>query len=86
MAGTTTTIKHREFTQEPMGGKPVSAVPGIGDVIGGSMEKAGIKTAKKLYGQYLINPDGFKWKSHGANDKQRSDANNAMKGWDEQHN
>ena len=83
-----TSTKHEEFIHEPMGDKPVADVPGIGPVIGRSLTEAGIKTAKQLYGHYLANPDGFKdfMKSHGANEKQRSDAYNAMKGWDEQNN
>ena len=35
-------MKHKEFIHEPMGDKPVTAVPGIGDVIGGSLKDAGI--------------------------------------------
>lgn len=84
----TTTAKSRIFVAEPMKSKPVTTVPGIGDVIGGSVQGAGMHTAKELYGQYLINPNGFQdfMKGHGANTKQRKDTYEAMKGWDEQNN
>ena len=35
-----TSKKHQNFVSEPMGDKPVTAVPGIGDEIGKSMKDA----------------------------------------------
>lgn len=85
-----TSKKHQDFVSEPMGNKPVTAVPGVGTKIGESMTKEGISTAKQLYGEYLTasSEDNFKdtVKSHGANSKSQRDAANAMSGWDQQNN
>lgn len=37
----TTSQKHRDFVSEPMGDKPVTALSGIGEVLGGSLERQG---------------------------------------------
>ena len=83
-----TSKKHWDFTSESMERKSVKDVPGIKDVIGGNLERAGIKTAKQLYGRYLTNPAKFKdfMMHHGADRGQQRAAYNAMKGWEEQHN
>ena len=83
-----TSKKHRDFTGESMERKSVKDVPGIKDVIGGNLEKAGINTAKQLYGRYLTDPAKFKnvMMNHGANSGQQRAAYHAMKGWEEQHN
>jgi hypothetical protein len=82
------TKKHRDFIGEPMKNKLVTTVPGIGPVLGQSLTEADFETAKKLYGRYLSDPDGFKdfIKSHGGDGGQQQAAYNAMKEWDDQHN
>lgn len=81
-------FKHREFVREPMGNKPVQDVPGIGEVIGRNMERAGIMTAKALYAHYLADPGKFmdKVMSFGANVRQQNAAFNAMRDYANQHN
>lgn len=37
----TTSQKHRDFVSEPMGDKPVTALSGIGEALGESLEKQG---------------------------------------------
>lgn len=37
----TTTRKHRDFVSESMGNKSVTALSGIGEVLGGSLEQHG---------------------------------------------
>lgn len=83
-----TTVKHEDFINRPMGRRPVTDVPGIGDAIGASMERARIVTAKKLYGIYLTcNRAEFKGvvERHGGNAKHQQDAYTAMKEWEEQN-
>lgn len=82
------TAKHRDFISTPMGTKPVTAVPGIGPVIGGNMATGGITTAKQLYGHYLINPNGFKAHvmRYGADNGQQEAAYQAMSAYDQQYN
>lgn len=55
----TTTIKHQNFVNSPLGNKGVMEVPGIGLVIGANLNAAGIWTAHQLLGYYLINPENF---------------------------
>ena len=81
--------KHQDFVGEAMGDKPVDAVPGIGPVTAGNLkDDSNIDTAKKLYGEYVRNPDNFKSviKEHGGDRGQQDQAYNAMKEWDKQHN
>lgn len=84
----TSSQKHRDFVREPMTGKHVSEVPGIGESIGQSMAKTGLCQAKDLYGRYLSNPECFKGlvERHGGNSKNQNDAYKAMKEWDHQNN
>ena len=49
-----TSQKHRDFVSEPMGEKPVTAIAGIGDVLGGRLSDKGFDTANVLLGQYLV--------------------------------
>ena len=80
--------KHMKFVDCGMGSKPVTDVPGIGNVIGKSLKEDGVDTAKKLYSKYLADPDKFKnvVKSHGGNAEQQREAYDAMEDWDQQHN
>ena len=83
----TRSAKHRQFVREPMDGKPVEDVPGVGDVVGDNMRQDGIRTARKLYGYYLSNPDTFKDRvmSYGANSGQQQAAYAAMRDYSNQH-
>lgn len=47
-----TTQKHRNFISEPMGEKPVTALAGIGEVLGGRLTLAGCD--KVCYIKYYI--------------------------------
>lgn len=82
------TAKHMEFVNTPMGTKPVTAVPGIGPVIGGNMATGGITTAKQLHGYYLIDPSGFKAcvMRYGADNRRQEAAYQAMSAYDQQYN
>ena len=83
------TQKHRNFVDEPMGNKGVTAVPGIGETIGRKMEARNIYSAKQIYGHFLLmNKDEFKdfIQEFGANGGQQTSAYNAVRDWDTQHN
>ena len=84
----TSTAQYATFIGCPMGNRPVTAVPGIGPVIGRRLIAAGIHTAKQLYGYYLIDPAGFPvyMQQYGANRRYQAFAFNAFSGWDVQHN
>lgn len=41
------TQKHRNFVSEPMAGKPVTAVPGIGPTLGRELNREGISKVRK---------------------------------------
>ncbi|XP_063324426.1 barrier-to-autointegration factor-like protein isoform X2 [Pelmatolapia mariae] len=81
------TQKHRTFVSEPMAGKPVTAVPGIGPTLGRELNREGISKASGLLGQYLVhdrNPQSFsQWvkRSSGANSHQANACTQAMKEW-----
>ncbi|XP_073714562.1 barrier-to-autointegration factor-like isoform X2 [Misgurnus anguillicaudatus] len=83
----TTSQKHRSFCSEPMGDKSVYALPGIGPVLGGRLEKIGIRTAKDVLGRFLIlGMDEWKFKSWlrdscGANAKHQRDCYNCLREW-----
>lgn len=51
---TMTTKKHALFISEPMGNKPVTAIPGIGPLAGGRLNQENYFYAYQLYGQYLV--------------------------------
>ncbi|CAG05100.1 unnamed protein product [Tetraodon nigroviridis] len=50
----TTSQKHRNFVGEPMGDKPVTALSGIGEVLGRSLEHKGFDKAYVVLGQFLL--------------------------------
>ncbi len=47
-------MRAHKFIEEPMGKKLVTAVPGINEEIGRSLNRDGITLAKELYGHYLM--------------------------------
>ncbi|KAK5977458.1 hypothetical protein GCK32_018872 [Trichostrongylus colubriformis] len=47
--------KYHKFIGEPMDGKKVSEIFGVGDHYGGILTAAGYTTAERLYGVYLSN-------------------------------
>ncbi|XP_069463930.1 barrier-to-autointegration factor-like protein [Ambystoma mexicanum] len=46
--------KHRDFVSEPMGEKTVTALAGIGEVLGARLEDLGFDKAYVLLGQFLL--------------------------------
>lgn len=49
-----TSQKHRDFVSEPMGEKPVYALAGVGDVLGGRLADKGFDLAYVVLGQFLV--------------------------------
>ncbi|TNM99364.1 barrier-to-autointegration factor-like [Takifugu flavidus] len=49
-----TSQKHRNFVSEPMGDKPVTALSGIGEVLGERLERQGFDKAYVVLGQFLL--------------------------------
>ncbi len=49
-----TSQKHRDFVSEPMGEKPVTALAGIGDALGGRLASQGFDRAYVVLGQFLV--------------------------------
>jgi len=45
--------KHNNFVSEPLGNKPVTALPGIGPKLGQSLERKGYEQASQVVGQYM---------------------------------
>ncbi|KAK7103285.1 barrier-to-autointegration factor-like [Littorina saxatilis] len=86
-----TTQKHTAFVGAPMTNQPVTAIPGIGKVLGNRLNENGYPDAPAVYGQYLKDgkdPVTFKADMKadcGANSKQQSDCHGAMKEWGDQH-
>lgn len=86
-SSTTSSAKHRQFINEPMANKPVTDVPGIGQVVGRNMCADGVRTARALYGYYLDNPRGFRdfVMTYGANAGQQEAAFKAMSEFEQLH-
>ncbi|XP_030604400.1 barrier-to-autointegration factor-like protein [Archocentrus centrarchus] len=82
-----TSQKHRNFVSEPMGDKPVTALPGIGPMLGRELQREGINKASGVLGHYLVqdrDPQRFgQWLKHssGANSHQTSTCTRALKDW-----
>lgn len=45
----TTSQKHRDFVAEPMGDKPVTALSGIGEVLGNKLEEQGFDRVNSFF-------------------------------------
>lgn len=82
-----TSQKHRNFVQEPMGEKPVTELAGIGEVLGGRLKEQGFDMAYVVLGQFLVlkkDDEMFKdWlkETCGANAKQQGDCHQCLKEW-----
>ncbi|XP_069173423.1 uncharacterized protein [Procambarus clarkii] len=50
----TTSQKHHNFVSEPMGGKGVTKVPGVGQATGRRLSNHGCTQATNLLGEYLV--------------------------------
>ncbi|XP_068135687.1 barrier-to-autointegration factor-like protein [Hyperolius riggenbachi] len=83
-----TSQKHRDFVVEPMGDKPVTALAGIGEVLGKKLEDLGFDKAHVVLGQFLVlrkdEDDLFKeWlkDSCGANSRQAELCSECLQEW-----
>ncbi|KAK6477693.1 barrier-to-autointegration factor [Huso huso] len=82
-----TSQKHKEFVAEPMGEKPVTALAGIGEALGGRLESKGFDKAYVVLGQFLVlkkEEELFRdWLKDtcGANSKQQKDCFSCLKEW-----
>ncbi|XP_063299786.1 barrier-to-autointegration factor-like protein isoform X2 [Pelobates fuscus] len=83
-----TSQKHRDFVSEPMGDKPITALAGIGEVLGSKLEEQGFDKAYVLLGQFLMlrkdADDLFKdWLKDccGANSRQAELCSSCLKEW-----
>ncbi|XP_066911058.1 barrier-to-autointegration factor-like [Clytia hemisphaerica] len=82
-----TSQKHKNFIQEPMGEKEVTELAGIGPVLGNKLSNEGFDKAYVVLGQFLIlkkDEELFvEWLKDtcGANKKQSNDCYNCLKDW-----
>ncbi|XP_075876353.1 barrier-to-autointegration factor [Nelusetta ayraudi] len=82
-----TSQKHKDFVAEPMGEKTVSALAGIGEVLGKRLEDKGFDKAYVVLGQFLVlkkDEELFRdWLKDtcGANTKQQGDCYGCLKEW-----
>lgn len=85
-----TSQKHRNFVAEPMGEKEVTALAGIGDVLGQRLVDKGFDKAYVVLGQFLVlkkNEELFEdWlrDACNANSKQAKDCYKALSEWCDQ--
>ncbi|XP_029927170.1 barrier-to-autointegration factor-like [Myripristis murdjan] len=83
----TTSKKHQDFVDEPMGNKAVTALPGIGDALGTKLQKQDFDKAYMVLGQYLVlkkNTEQFtEWlkKASGANSRQAAECTESLHEW-----
>ncbi|XP_030642650.1 barrier-to-autointegration factor-like protein [Chanos chanos] len=83
----TTSRKHRDFVAEPMGDKPVTALSGIGEVLGEKLEEQGFDKAFVVLGQFLLlrkNDELFtEWlkDATGANARQAASCSQCLREW-----
>ncbi|XP_038816376.1 barrier-to-autointegration factor-like protein [Salvelinus fontinalis] len=83
----TTSQKHRDFVGEPMGDKPVTALSGIGEVLGNKLEEQGFDRAFVVLGQYLLlRKDGelfTEWlkDTSGANTRNATSCSQCLREW-----
>ena len=76
----------RKFTSEPMDGKLVSAVPGIGPAISERLNGRKIYTAEDLYKKYFLKYSEVQFKQLiKGNSLHQNWAYNGMKEWHTQH-
>ncbi|XP_054612039.1 barrier-to-autointegration factor-like isoform X2 [Dunckerocampus dactyliophorus] len=82
-----TSQKHKDFVVGPIGDKPVSALAGIGEVLGERLEDKGFDKAYVVLGQFLVlkkEESLFRdWLKNicGANSKQQGDCFCCLKEW-----
>ncbi|XP_017331875.1 barrier-to-autointegration factor-like protein [Ictalurus punctatus] len=82
-----TSQKHRDFVAEPMGDKPVTALSGIGDVLGKKLVEQGFDKAFVVLGQFLLlrkDSEMFsEWlkDASGANSRQAASCSQCLTEW-----
>ncbi|KAF1375343.1 hypothetical protein PFLUV_G00218830 [Perca fluviatilis] len=83
----TTSQKHRDFVGEPMGDKEVTALSGIGEILGKKLEQQGFDKAYVVLGQFLLlkkDTEMFTdWlkDASGANSRQAGTCAQCLKEW-----
>jgi len=90
MAEKVPTKKHRDFVKEPIRGKGVIELPGIGKTAAESMQAKDILWAEEVVGRFLVlkrNDDNFKeWiKSFGTDRGQQNQCLQAIRAYCEVH-
>ncbi len=88
MAMSSTSQKHRSFVSEPMDGKSVKEIAGIGEVLGNRLTLQGYDKAYTLLGQFCLRKKERKFKKWlkkacNANAKQQDDCYKCLKQWTE---